>query len=379
MNIILLPPFLSEIFALFLQNKKVMSSSQRIVFLDYLRVIACFMVILVHVTEQFYAMPTGVILDSESNRFWVAAVNSICRPAVPLFVMASSYLLLPLPYPTGVFFRKRFIRVLVPFIFWLAMYAIIPPLLVDSTGIDGMLANVGRMLYNFTDWSGHLWFIYMLMGVYCLMPIISPWLKEVSKKGEAIFLLVWFITTFHHYAKSQLGGVLGECTWNEFHALYYYSGYIGYVVLAHFIRTHIKWGIRKSLAIGLPCIIVGYLVTAYGFFHNSLATTDYYIAELSWRFCTFNIALMTFGMFIILRHIDSVAKWLYTPVKKISVLSYGIYLMHIFVLLFMFRWMNPLIDSTVLTMAVVSVATFASCVFITWILSKIPGSKYIIG
>ena len=356
-----------------------MSNSQRIVFLDYLRVIACFMVILVHVTEQYYAMPTGVILASESNRFWVAAVNSICRPAVPLFVMASSYLLLPLPYSTGLFFRKRFIRVLVPFIFWLAMYAIIPPLFIESTGVDGMIANVGKMLYNFTDWSGHLWFIYMLMGVYFLMPIISPWLKEVSKKGEIIFLIVWFITTFHHYAKSHLGGVLGECTWNEFHSLYYYSGYIGYVVLAHFIRTHIKWGIKKSLAIGIPCIILGYLVTAGGFYYNSIESTEYYIAELSWRFCTFNIALMTFGMFIILRHIESAATWLYRPVKKISALSYGIYLMHIFVLVFMFSWLSPLIGSTPLTMAIVSVATFCSCVLITWIISKIPRSKYIIG
>ena len=150
-------------------------------------------------------------------------------------------------------------------------------------------------------------------------------------------------------------------------------------MLAHFIRTHIKWGIKKSLAIGLPCIIVGYLVTAGAFFSNSLATTDYYIAELSWRFCTFNVALMTFGMFIIFRHIDSLAAWLYTPVKKISALSYGIYLMHIFVLVFMFRWLSPIIGSTPLTMATVSVATFCSCVLITWIISKIPGSKYIIG
>lgn len=45
-----------------------MSNSQRIVFLDYLRVIACFMVILVHVSEQFYAMPTGEFATSTAWR-----------------------------------------------------------------------------------------------------------------------------------------------------------------------------------------------------------------------------------------------------------------------------------------------------------------------
>ena len=108
-----------------------------IVFLDYLRVIACFMVILVHVTEFYYAQPDGVIIATEGDRLWVTLVNSICRPAVPLFVMASSFLLLPLPYTPSVFFRKRFVRVLVPFIFWLVMYAVIPPFIWHNTGVDG--------------------------------------------------------------------------------------------------------------------------------------------------------------------------------------------------------------------------------------------------
>ena len=46
-----------------------MSNSNRIVFLDYLRVIACFMVVIVHVTECYYAQPDGVIFSSETNRF----------------------------------------------------------------------------------------------------------------------------------------------------------------------------------------------------------------------------------------------------------------------------------------------------------------------
>lgn len=355
-----------------------MSTPKRIVFLDYLRVIACFMVIIVHVTECFYATADGVILASESNRLWVSAVNSICRPAVPLFVMASSFLLLPLPYAPSVFFRKRFVRVLIPFVFWLVMYAVLPPFLMDGSGWDGVWHNMGRILYNFTDTSGHLWFIYMLIGVYCLMPIISPWLKEVSKKGEAIFLAVWFLTTFHHYAKAYLGGVVGECTWNEFHALYYYSGYVGYVVLAHFIRTHIRWSLKKSLLIGLPCILAGYLITAAGFYNGSLATSDYYVAELSWRFCTFNIALMSFGMFVILRHIVCEAPSIYRPIKKISELSYGIYLMHIFILTFMFGLISPFF-STPWTILLVSVATILGCCLIAWLISKLPYSKYIIG
>ena len=52
--------------------------NERVVFVDYIRVIACFLVMLVHASENFYgADPSGLagnmsMLLNESNRFWVA-------------------------------------------------------------------------------------------------------------------------------------------------------------------------------------------------------------------------------------------------------------------------------------------------------------------
>lgn len=53
----------------------------RIVFIDYIRVIACFMVMMVHVTEMFYVFDTGgagenlVYITTDANRFWMAFWN----------------------------------------------------------------------------------------------------------------------------------------------------------------------------------------------------------------------------------------------------------------------------------------------------------------
>lgn len=101
-------------------------SEQRIVFLDYLRVIACFMVILVHCIEPFYLNSDGTYIASRSDALWVTFLNSLLRIAVPLFIMASSYLLLPLKSDTQTFYRRRFERVAIPFIFWSLAYAFIP-------------------------------------------------------------------------------------------------------------------------------------------------------------------------------------------------------------------------------------------------------------
>lgn len=76
------------------------TETDRIVFLDYLRFIACFMVVMVHVCEFYYCTDHGVIIDDETARIGVSLIDGAFRQAVPLFVMASSYLLVPLASDT---------------------------------------------------------------------------------------------------------------------------------------------------------------------------------------------------------------------------------------------------------------------------------------
>ena len=50
-----------------------MTMNKRIVFIDYIRVIACFLVMLVHSSENFYCYTADTsMLANESNRLWVA-------------------------------------------------------------------------------------------------------------------------------------------------------------------------------------------------------------------------------------------------------------------------------------------------------------------
>jgi surface polysaccharide O-acyltransferase-like enzyme len=48
------------------------------------------------------------------------------RACVPLFVMISGYLLLPIKEAPEVFYKKRFTRLLFPFLIWSVMYCIVP-------------------------------------------------------------------------------------------------------------------------------------------------------------------------------------------------------------------------------------------------------------
>lgn len=365
------------------------ATDNRVYFLDYLRVLACFMVILVHCIEPFYLGNGGTLIASQSDALWVTSINSLLRIAVPLFVMISSYLLVPVAGSTTEFYRRRIKRVAIPFIIFSIAYAIIPAW--GSGGEVDIIENLKVLTFNFLPLSGHLWFVYMMLGVYLIMPIISPWLQQVSARGERIFLALWILATAVPFIR-ELGeavrgseGIWGEASWNEFGTLYYVSGFVGYVVAAHYIRTYIDWGIMRTLCIALPMLVAGYAITAIPFYH---AIPDSYPVkasidlavdmELSWAFASLGVALQTLAVFLIFRLFKRPCR-LYPLFAHISKRSYGIYLAHMFVLVPVFGWVNSWGIATPLVMVISAILTMIITAILVEIVSLLPKSKYIVG
>lgn len=100
--------------------------NKRIVFIDYIRVIACFLVMLVHSSENFYCWSADTsMLANESNRLWVAIFDgALGRISVPLFMVVSAFLLVPVKAGTtmGSFYKRRFMRILPPMIVFMLLY-----------------------------------------------------------------------------------------------------------------------------------------------------------------------------------------------------------------------------------------------------------------
>ncbi|MBR0394593.1 MAG: acyltransferase family protein, partial [Alistipes sp.] len=160
-------------------------TENRVVWVDWMRVAACFMVILVHATEPFYLGGEGSLILTKMDAFWASLFDSMVRACVPIFIVASSYLQFPLHYSSGEFFRRRAVRVLVPFLLWSSVYAL-------AWGEQSQ--NFQNLLFNFNYSAGHLWFVYMLIGVYLLMPLLSPWAERVGKRELQAYLIIWGFT-----------------------------------------------------------------------------------------------------------------------------------------------------------------------------------------
>ena len=258
---------------------------ERIVWIDWLRVTACFMVMVVHSTEPFYLGGEGSLIASRADAFWASFFDSIVRCCVPLFVIASSFLQFPLHYGTGEFLRRRAVRILVPFAFWSIFYALY---------WGEPVSNFKDLIFNFNYAAGHLWFVYMLIGLYLIMPILSPWAERVQKKELGIYICIWLFTTliplFRDYLSTEplaivygptgiprqaLYPLWGEASWNSFGVFYYVSGFIGYLLIGLWLR---KFGSEisqnKSLCYGIPSFLAGFAIVFAGFLRRVFISAD---------------------------------------------------------------------------------------------------------
>lgn len=374
--------------------KQVMvADNSRIVFVDYVRVIACFLVMLVHASENFYGADSSGLagnvsmLQNEANRFWVAFYDgTMARTCVPLFMVVSAFLLVPMKPGTTMhsFYKRRFVRILPPFIIFQLLYTFLPACLGSWTWDDAW--NGLLMLpFNFAAMGGHLWFMYPLISLYLIIPVVSPWLEKAKAKEELTFIALFVVSTFmpwlHRFVCPE---IWGECFWNGFGMLWYCSGYLGYLVLAHYIRHHLSWNRSKRLGIGIVCFLIGAIFTGWSFWvmgtPGQLIETP--MLEWSWEFCTPNVLLATFGAFLLFTCIEQ--KQAPSWITGISKLSFGMYLMHMFFLAPIASIFvngdqaNPLIP-VYLAIPCIAILSFICCVVTTKIISLIPGSKWIIG
>ena len=174
--------------------------------------------------------------------------------------------------------------------------------------------------------------------------------------------------------------VWGQCFWNEYHMLWYFSGFLGYLVLAHYIRVHLTWDRSRRFIVGLVLMVVGAALTIYSFYIQAIPgeTLSTPVIEIGWAFCTINCVLLTAGTFLLFTCINRAeAPRLVTDMSK---LSYGMYLMHIFWLgLWATVFKSTLELPTVAAIPCIAVSTFICCYVTTKLISFIPGSKWIIG
>ena len=379
-----------------LSNQK----NQHIVWLDVVRFIAMFTVVCCHCTDPFNFYP-GTAPNIGEIKLWGAIYGSVLRPCVPLFVMITGALLLPVRGDASTFYKKRIPRVFYPFLIWSVLYNLFPWI----TGLLGLnpqiildffpyageevmqqsfsvsLEYILMIPFNFSILAVHMWYIYLLIGLYLYLPVFSAWVEKASERAKLMFLLAWGVTLLLPYYYQFVSNYLwGTCSWNSFGILYAFAGFNGYLLLGHYLKN-LEWSLKKTLAIGIPMFAVGYAVTFLGFRHiTALPEYTDEMLELFFTYCSLNVVMMTIPVFMLAKKVKVNSERMKKALANLTVCGFGIYMIHYFFTgpsVVLMRAINMPIGLQIPVAAILAFAVSWGLVWLIYRAGKV--AKYIVG
>ncbi len=317
---------------------------KRIIWLDFVKFIAIFMMIAVHCTDNV----TPAERSEPWYNLWGSFYGSFMRPAIPLFVMVTGALLLPVEQNISVFYKKRLTRLLVPFIIWSLLYNLFPwitgllglsPTVINDffawaepdQSLSSALHHIVMIPFNFSMLAVQMWYVYLLIGLCLYMPIFSAWVRQASIKEQKVFLALWFVSLFIPYLREYLTKDLwGTCSWNEFGLLYYFAGFNGYLLLGHYIinnKMNLSW--NKLAMLGVPLFVIGYCITFFGFKSvTAVPGQSVELVELFFTYCSPNVLMMTLPLFLAIQKIHFSSVVIRRFSISISTCTFGIWMSH---------------------------------------------------
>lgn len=325
------------------------TKKERIFYYDFLRAFAIIAVIICHV-NHFFGPLVGTTQIVAQMTF-----HDIGRIGVPIFLMISGALILNRPYPDLTeFLKKRFTRIINPFIFWIILILV---------QLQYYRYNEAFLWNTFIGEPSITWYFWVLIGIYLFLPVLNSFVKEYGESGLKYFLSIWFILmilkTFNAYP-----------LWTNFD-LSYFAGYVGYPVLGYYLANkEFKISDSKVCLLGLITLISSLSVFVYLNYFNS--------PYISMIYQNVPIIFMGTGLFLFVKYLDKLNKFnsikdnfIGKAIISLSVCSYGMYFSHVLVVKFL-SYYNP---HSHLMFPVMFVLIILLSWLLPYVLSKIPYVK----
>ncbi len=341
-------------------------SNDRIISFDILRIIAVLTVVMLHLSGERFSdsFPT---VEWEIRNIY----ESFVRWCVPIFVMVSGALFLNSNKIVVIksLYKKNIFRIIYIFLFWSLLYALYDAYIYNKFDVYYILELTIEGPY-------HFWFLKMLIGLYIMIPILR--LLAQNKRLEEYFIILAILSAFIIPMLIDAVGFLGVAYKEQ--VLKYYnafglritSGYVGYFVLGHYLCSY-----RMSNVIKKSIYCMGMLSVL-----SVIFLTRWYSQHIGSSFEPFygNLNVFTLfesvSVFLIINDLSVSAKW-YPLIIKFSNLSFGVYLIHVFLYRFLYDFFgintisfNPAFFIPCLSMIIFMV----SCLIVT-IIKKIPFIK----
>lgn len=299
----------------------------RLAYADLLRCTAMLAVIVVHITGgALEASPVG------TPDFMVLNVyDGLTHWCVPVFVMLSGMFLLDPKHslPPSKLFFGHMLRIAAALAVWGTAYALVERVQVHGLSWESVRAALYQVLLGKTCF--HLWFLYMLLGLYLVTPVLRAFVRGAGRGDFHWFFLLVFVFTFLLPTLLRLRPSQTVSLYQSYLNIKLVLGYVGYYVLGYYLKEYTLSRPAEYLIYLLG--IAGAAVTVGG--TAWLSQQRGALAQTFYNYDSPNIALMSTAVFVLFRYLLGVSdersrRQRFSGVAKVS---FGIYLVHVFFLM----------------------------------------------
>ena len=328
-------------------------TSDREVWGDLVRVGCCFVIVLLHNTCNTFD-------DYADGRISTLIVNSFTAFSVPCFFMISGAYLLRKKQSVRRVLTTRVPKLYIPLLFWSILY------ILASGNLDPR--QFLKMFYQ--QQTTHLWFIYSMVGVYLLLPLLG-WMfcgLSTSLKAYLAILLLFIPGLWHDF------GALGGFSLPSFHFAIFWPD------LGLFFCGAILWDNRERIQKLSPILYAAAFLTG-------LAMTSLLTVYTSWRAgqpdkapfiscigSVGNLVMASSAFCLALsleKHLAQLPGRVISVIHTLGEASMGIYFIHMFFLLYLNSDRITALplhtnSGSMLSMVVSAIAYFALSALVCW-------------
>lgn len=344
----------------------------RIYGFDILRILSACAVVMIHISVDFLKT-----LDGGPNGLFLAnLLNGLSRFAVPVFVMISGALMLDEnKIISSGKMLKTTLNMLCLLFSWSFVYAIsydlIKPILFHEE------ISVYAFLNTFFNGHYHMWYIYMLLGLYTITPLLRLLIKKENvtlvQYYLALSVLICFVFPFiNHVLNHFLPHKDMLASFIDNFRLDYFSEYVVYYILGWYI-THV--GIQKKhrkfvYLMGIAGLVLTVIGTQIHLYTNKW---DYFSKNFSINVFGYGVAVFTWVYYLMqTKNISLEKNWL-----KLSNYTFGVYLIHCY-FLFFFKKLTEGIDLVSIKILLIFIPSVILSFLIVSIIDKLPFLKKLV-
>ena len=349
--------------------------SVRLIYLDVLRIAATFSVIILHTaSSQVYSTPVDTFDWQVFNIY-----HSLVSWCVPMFLMLSSVIFLDNKKNISRkdMYGKYIKRILTALVFWGLLYgfsSLFAKKFISHEVIAGfeIIAIFEKLLFG-PAWY-HLWYLYLIIGIYILTPLFRVFISHSTKKDLEYLLILFFLSGLVLPMVNKALSMIDQKYVINF-SIVELTGYVGYYFAGYYFS---KNEISKKLKIviyilGILSIIITILLTARysllageqkGYLYGYLLPTTMFSA---------------FAIFILFKDMFK-SIYLSDKLKKIIIYSsnctFGIYLAHDFIIqAYTVNGLTTKAFNPVFSVPLLSIVNICISILVVSIIKKIPVLK----